>query len=156
MRTGCGNWSARWCGPRCRQGDRISILSRNCAEYLEIYGACEISGLIAAPVNYRLTASEIDYIVGNTTPSVMFYGAEFLPVVDRVRTAGTQYVQIDQGGLPEWAVSYEDFINVGESETPGARPSPGDPVYVIHTSGTTGNPKGAVLSQSAPVRGLHG
>ena len=98
----------------CRRGDRIGILSRNCAEYLEIYGACELAGFIAVPVNYRLTASEIKYIVDNTTPSILFHGAEFLPVVDEIRTAGTLYVQIDQGGLPEWAISCEDFIKGGE------------------------------------------
>ena len=133
----------------CHRGDRIGILSRNCAEYLEIYGACELAGFIAAPVNYRLTASEINYIVDNTTPSVLFHGAEFLPVVDEIRTAGTLYVQIDQGSLPERAVSYEGFIKDGEIDAPGTLPSPGDPVYIVHTSGTTGNPKGAVLSQSA-------
>ena len=104
----------------CRRRDRIGILSRNCAEYLEIYGACELAGFIAAPVNYRLTASEINYIVDNITPSILFYGAEFLPVVDEIRTAGALYVQIEQGGLPEWAVSYEDFIEAGKAGPAGS------------------------------------
>ena len=133
----------------CRRRDRVSVLSRNCAEYLEIYGACELGGFIAAPVNYRLTASEINYIVDNTTPSVLFYSAEFLPVIAGIRTAGTLYVQIDQGELPEWAVPYAEFIEGGESKTPDKLPAPEDPVYIVHTSGTTGNPKGAVLGQSA-------
>ena len=133
----------------CRRRDRIAVLSRNCAEYLEIYGACELGGFIAAPVNYRLTAPEINYIVDNTTPSILFYSTEFLPVVDELRTAGTLYVQIDQGDLPEWAVPYAEFIKDGEIETLNPLPSPGDPVYIVHTSGTTGNPKGAVLTQSA-------
>ena len=133
----------------CRRRDRVSVLSRNCAEYLEIYGACELGGFIAAPVNYRLTVPEINYIVGNTTPFIVFYSAEYLSVVDEIRTAGTSYVQIDQGEVPEWAVSYADFIEGGEIETLNTLPAPGDPVYIVHTSGTTGNPKGAVLSQSA-------
>ena len=133
----------------CRRGDRVSVLSRNCAEYLEIYGACEVGGFIAAPVNYRLTGPEIDFVVTNTTPSIMFYSVEFLPVVDGIRTAGTLYVQVEQGGLPEWAISYEDFIRDGDMEVPVSLPSPDDPVYIVHTSGTTGNPKGAVLSQAA-------
>ena len=133
----------------CRRRDRVSVLSRNCAEYLEIYGACELGGFIAAPVNYRLTAPEINYIVGNTTPSVLFYSVEFLPVVNEIRAAGTRHVQIEGGDLPEWAVSYADFIKGGELETSNTLPAPGDPVYIVHTSGTTGNPKGAVLSQSA-------
>ena len=133
----------------CRRRDRISILSRNCAEYLEIYGACEVGGFIAAPVNYRLTAPEIEFVVNNTTPSIMFYSSEFLPVVDGLRTAGILYVQVEQGGLPEWAISYEDFIKDGWVETSTSPPAPDDPVYIIHTSGTTGNPRGAVLSQGA-------
>ncbi len=133
----------------CRRRDRISILSRNCAEYLEIYGACELGGFITAPVNYRLTASEINYIVDNTTPSVLFYSTEFLPVVAGIRTAGTLYVQIDQGELPDWAVPYVEFIEGGKMTTPDKLPAPEDPVYIVHTSGTTGNPKGAVLGQSA-------
>ena len=133
----------------CRRRDRIGILSRNCAEYLEIYGACELGGFIAAPVNYRLTASEINYIVDNTSPSILFYSAEFLSVVDEIRTAGTLYVLIDQGELPEWAVPYAEFIEGGEITTLDKLPAPEDPVYIVHTSGTTGNPKGAVLGQSA-------
>ena len=79
----------------------------------------------------------------------MFYSAEFLPVVDELRTAGTLYVQIDHGDLPEWAVPYAEFIKDGEIETSNPLPFPGNPVYIVHTSGTTGNPKGAVLTQSA-------
>ena len=133
----------------CRRRDRVSVLSRNCAEYLEIYGACELRGFIAAPVNYRLTAPEINYIVGNTTPSVLFYSVEFLSVVSEIRSAGTLYIQIERGDLPEWAVSYADFIEGGGVETLNTLPAPAAPVYIVHTSGTTGNPKGAVLSQSA-------
>ena len=132
----------------CRRRDRVSVLSRNCAEYLEIYGACELGGFIAAPVNYRLTSPEINYIVDNTTPSILFYGAEFAPVVDETRSAGTLYVQIEQEDLPEWAVPYAEFIESGEIATLNTLPAPEDPVYIVHTSGTTGNPKGAVLSQS--------
>ena len=133
----------------CRRRDRIGILSRNCAEYLEVYGACELGGLIAAPVNHRLSAAEIKYITGNTTPSVMFYSSEFLSVIDEIRSAATVYVQVDQADLPQWAVSYADFINQGEADPPVAQPSPRDPVHIVHTSGTTGNPKGAALSQGA-------
>ena len=140
----------------CRRRDRIAVLSRNCAEYLEIYGACELGGYIAAPVNHRLTAVEVSYIVGNTTPSVMFYSAEFLPIVNEMRSVHTLHVQIDRGKRPEWAVSYDDFIENVEAGPPEPPVSADDPVYIVHTSGTTGKPKGAVLGQGALYGIAHG
>ena len=132
-----------------RRRDRIAILSRNCAEYLEIYGACELGGFIVVPLNQRLTAAETNYIVGNTTPAALFYSTEFLPLVDELQAIRALYVQIDQTELPAWAVAYKDFINHGEADPPRVLPQPHEPVYIIHTSGTTGHPKGAVLGQGA-------
>ena len=133
----------------CRRRDRIAVLSRNCAEYFEIYGACELGGFIAAPVNHRLTAAEINYIVGNTTPSAMFYSAEYLPIVDEMRSDHTLYIQMDRGERPQWAVPFHDFVDNGEAAPVGPPASADDPVYIVHTSGTTGKPKGAVLGQGA-------
>ncbi len=74
----------------CRRRDRIAVLSRNCAEYLEIYGACELGGCIAAPVNHRLAAAEINHIVGDTT--AMFYSAEYLQLAHHLHGAAS-YIQ---------------------------------------------------------------
>ena len=136
----------------CRPPDRIAILSRNCAEYLEIYGACEVTGFIAAPVNHRLTASEITHIAGNAAPAAMFYAGEFTTVMDEARAAlpgRILYIQTGRGDAPEWAVSYEDFIDQGVTVPPVALPPPAAAVYIVHTSGTTGKPRGAALSQSS-------
>src|SRR4051794_37036915 len=51
-----------------RAQDRICILAMNCPEYLEVYGAGEVAPFIVAPINYRLAAPEIAYIIGDAAP----------------------------------------------------------------------------------------
>ena len=136
----------------CRRGDRVAILSRNCAEYLEIYGACEVAGFIAAPINYRLTAPEIVEIGNNAAPAFLFYAGEFANTVAMARTALTtapQPVQIGGDNAPVEAAPYEDFIANGAAAPPAELPPAKAPVYIVHTSGTTGKPRGAALDQGS-------
>lgn len=137
----------------CRRGDRVAILARNCAEYLEIYGACEVAGFIAAPINYRLTAPEIIEVSNNAAPAFLFYAGEFANTVATARAALTgapQRVQIGGDQAPaEGAAPYEDFIATGAAAPPAALPPAAAPVYIVHTSGTTGKPRGAVLDQAS-------
>ena len=136
----------------CRRGDRVAILSRNCAEYLEIYGACEVAGFIAAPINYRLTAPEIIEIGNNAAPAFLFYADEFANTVATARaalTAAPQPVQIGGDNAPDWAAPYADFIADGAAAPPAELPPADAPVYIVHTSGTTGKPRGAALDQGS-------
>src|SRR4051812_22113817 len=56
-----------------RRQDRVAILAQNCAEYLETYAACEIGGLIAATVNYRLAAPEVAYVLQDSQPTALLF-----------------------------------------------------------------------------------
>ena len=142
----------------CRRGDRIAILSRNCAEHLEIYGACEVAGFIAAPINYRLTAPEIIEIGNNAAPAFLFYAGEFADTVATARgalTNGPHRVQIGGDNAPAGAAPYEDFIANGAPAPPAELPPADAPVYIVHTSGTTGKPRGAVLDQASQYGTAH-
>lgn len=142
----------------CRRGDRVAILSRNCAEHLEIYGACEVAGFIAAPINYRLTALEIIEISNNAAPAFLFYAGEFADTVATARgalTNGPHRVQIGGGNAPAGAAPYEDFIANGAPAPPAELPPADAPVYIVHTSGTTGKPRGAVLDQASQYGTAH-
>ena len=136
----------------CRRGDRVAILSRNCAEHLEIYGACEVAGFIAAPINHRLTAPEIIEISNNAAPAFLFHASEFANTVAMAQAALTnapQRVQIGGDSAPAGAAPYEDFIANGAAIPPAEPPPAKAPVYIVHTSGTTGKPRGAVLDQGS-------
>ena len=63
-----------------RPGDRIALLMRNCPEYLELYFGIARAGMIAVPLNYRLTAAEMAAILGGAQPSLLVVAEEHRPV----------------------------------------------------------------------------
>src|SRR5271154_5786652 len=56
-----------------RSQDRVSMLAMNCPEYVDFYGTAEIAGFVAAPLNYRLSPSEIGYIVADLSPRILIF-----------------------------------------------------------------------------------
>src|SRR5581483_7359113 len=131
-----------------RAQDRVAVLAMNCPQYLEIYGACEVAPFIAAPVNFRLAAPEIEFVLRDAAPRVLILERQYLPVVEtlRARLAGIEhYLVIDGAGLPNFRC-YEEVLASGSVQGPPLRPSPADIHAVMYTSGTTGRPQGAMLS----------
>ncbi len=121
-------------------GDRIAILSRNRIEYLEIELAAAATGLIAACLNWRLVATELHYCITLVSPRLII-------------TEPDLYAQLDQ--IPDIPVlsldtAYEDAL----AQAPRFTPTPQDPeggLVILYTSGTTGLPKGAVISHRAMI-----
>lgn len=133
--------------------DRVSILARNSVEYLELFGAAEVAGLIVHPINFRLTAPEVAYLLGDADPAVVFFDAEFVDVVAQAHESAavvSRFVQIgDAENLPSWAVSYDALIASGDPVRPVMRPEDDDTVFLYYSSGSTGRPKGIKLGQRA-------
>ena len=69
------------------KGDRVAVLSTNSIEYFEVYYACAMSGLIAQPINWRLSAEEITRIIEDGEPSVFICQEEFLGLSKEVRAS---------------------------------------------------------------------
>src|SRR6185437_8149370 len=67
------------------KGDRVCVLSYNCVEWLEIYAAAAKAGLVAVPVNFRLTSTEVRYIVDNCEAKAFIVQDELIEVVEPVR-----------------------------------------------------------------------
>ena len=67
------------------KGDRVCILAYNCLEWMEIYAATAMAGLIAVPINFRLVGPEIQYIVENCEARALIVQDELLDVVESVR-----------------------------------------------------------------------
>ena len=60
-----------------RKGDRVMVIAEHCLEYVTLFVAAQKTGLILVPVNYRLTASEIDFLVSNCQPALLIYEEQF-------------------------------------------------------------------------------
>jgi len=136
-----------------RRQDRVAILSRNSARYLEVYGAAELAGYVVATLNFRLAPGEIAYIAVDCAPSVLFFEAEYGEVIDTLRgslPSVRQYVAI--GGSAPWATEFEAFVAAGSSEGAPVRAAMDDVMHLIYTSGTTGRPKGVMRTHRAEMR----
>jgi acyl-CoA synthetase (AMP-forming)/AMP-acid ligase II len=133
-----------------RSQDRVAMLAMNCAEYLEVYGACEIAPFIIAPVNFRLAGPEVEFMLRDSAPRVLIFEQQYAALLEelRPRLPGIQhYVAIGeptQAGAP--AHRYEELLSSADPAGPPLRPRPEDIHSITYTSGTTGKPKGAILS----------
>ncbi len=130
------------------KGDRIAVLAYNRVEWAEIYVAVAKAGLIAVPVNFRLTGPEAAFIASDCKISAFIAEASLCGVIDGVRgdidVPHDRYVRI--GGVAEGWRSYEDLIAHAATQEPGVAVSPDDAWCLMYTSGTTGKPKGAIRS----------
>jgi fatty-acyl-CoA synthase len=141
------NWRADQLAGALRQhhgvgkGDRVAVLAHNCVETLELFFAVSKLGAIMVPVNFRLSAPEVQYILGDCAPKVLFYGPEFEPMV---RTLSND---LDIASVIAYAGGYEPLLASHQGGVPApAEIQLDDPCLILYTSGTTGSPKGAILT----------
>jgi fatty-acyl-CoA synthase len=131
-------------------GDRVMILMLNRTEFVESVLAANMIGAIAVPVNFRLTPTEVAFLVEDCEARVMITEPVLAPVAAAVRgitpVLGTIVVAGD--AVDEGLLAYEDLVNEsGGPATPADVPND-SPALIMYTSGTTGRPKGAVLTHT--------
>jgi fatty-acyl-CoA synthase len=130
-------------------GDRVLILMLNRPEFIESFLAANRLGAIAVPVNFRMTPAEIAFLVGDCRGRVVITEAVLAKVASAVRDIDpTLATVIVAGGTDDEVIGYDDLI-----AEPGDAPLPVDipndsPALIMYTSGTTGRPKGAVLTHT--------
>ncbi len=137
-----------------RKGDKVAVLLENCFEIIEAYLATAKTGLVIVPMNFRLVAEDIKYIVNNSDARAIIVDNEFTPLIDKIRPdlagiAGDRYIVV--GGVRENYREYEGFIGGYNDGEPECEVLPTDTWILIYTSGTTGKPKGVVRSHESHI-----
>lgn len=133
-----------------RKGDRVCILAYNCLEWVEIYAAAALAGLIAVPINFRLVGPEIRYIVENCDAKAIIVQDDLLDALESVRSdlpvAAAHTIVFGGNRYPNGARSYASLIDNASAAPPEVTVLPEDAFTLMYTSGTTGKPKGAIRS----------
>ena len=127
------------------QGDRVACLANNTTDCLELEFACSKLGAVYVPLNWRLTVSELEYIVGDAGPKVLVHEDLFADqAAELQRLCGVaDLLELNASGEGS---TYEAAIDAGETELELAATTHDDLWVIMYTSGTTGHPKGAMIT----------
>ena len=137
------------------KGDRVAVMLNNCPEFLDLFLACARLGAIFVPINFRITSVELDYFIKNCRPRLFVHGDEFADAVSALELESyLPPMMIAVVGNAQFSSRRFDFVEeTGKFDgkrtflTRSLGPAdPEEPQVIMYTSGTTGQPKGAVLS----------
>jgi fatty-acyl-CoA synthase len=135
-----------------RRGDRVALLALNSPEFLEVLLAAAKLGAITVPVNFRLSADEVRYVLTDSGASALLYSGQ-LAAVAKAAADGLHVHTLTEippaadraaGGASE----YEDLLASGSPEPLERDVAESDIAMIMYTSGTTGFPKGAMLTHA--------
>ena len=131
-------------------GDRVGLLLMNGTEFIETFFAVAKIGAVNVPLNWRLVADELEFILDDAGVTVLLFSQEFSEVVAELRSRGdktqiSSWIQVDAEPI-DGAVSYEDWMSSASSDEPQLEGGDDDLAFIMYTSGTTGLPKGVMHS----------
>lgn len=135
--------TARWLGDArgLAPGDRVAVLAPNAIEYVLLYFAVQQAGGVLVPMNWRLAAPELAYILGDADPRLVVAHGSFAETMEHP----------DVAALGVEALAWDDLATAMHDEALSAEPPEREADFeadtmILYTSGTTGRPKGAVLT----------
>ena len=125
----------------------MGVLSWNCLEYQDVYGAAEKGGFVIAPFNPRLSIEELDYLINDSQAKTLFIGPEFVEMANNLKhkIPHVKNLILFENAEPEpGMISHAELLKNYPAEEPEVSVDEGDLVYIFYTSGTTGVPRGAI------------
>jgi long-chain acyl-CoA synthetase len=133
-----------------RKGDRLGVVAHNCDEFMILYGAAAKMGAILLPVNWRFQQDEMDFVLNDCNPKVVFAGPDYRKMVEKAAgkiksiekcfTVGGE--EVPQGFHP-FDELYSDDAALEQTDLPA-----NSGFVIVHTAAVAGKPRGALLSQS--------
>ena len=139
--------AAGLCGLGLTKGDRVGIVAYNCLAWMEMYVGLARAGLVAVPLNFRLTGPEMAYILDNAEVSAVIAGEEFHDTLNGLRgqltVAAGRYISLSSSKAEGW-IAYEQLLAQADIAHSFEPVRPEDTCALMYTSGTTGRPKGAI------------
>lgn len=133
------------------KGDRVVHLMMNCLQWLPVYFGILRTGAVAVPLNFRFVASTILRCVNLAQAKVLIFGPEFIERIDEIKEALDRHVENylyvgPASNRPDYAHEYMEVIDGQIPDNPRVKIEITDPAGLYFTSGTTGTPKGALLT----------
>ncbi|MGC5328731.1 long-chain-fatty-acid--CoA ligase [Brevibacillus sp. SYSU BS000544] len=132
-----------------QKGDRVALLMLNESRYLELLYGITLLGAVAVPLNVRLAPAEVSFILQDSGAKYLFMHREFLPLLPKLKAEVDSvlgYILCEDNDLAEGTKGYEDFILEGAPVELQARAEENDVAGIFYTGGTTGLPKGVMLT----------
>jgi acyl-CoA synthetase (AMP-forming)/AMP-acid ligase II len=133
-----------------KPGDRVAFLGKNHPLYFEAFLGANRIGAVMTPVNWRLAAPEIAYVLDNSCAKVVFVGEGFAEVLSAIRPDCPHVEQVIGIDAPDFAgTDYRTWRDGFPAKPPAHRVRAEDDALQLYTSGTTGKPKGAVITHGS-------
>jgi len=139
------------------KGERVGLLLMNSAEFMEAYFALAKIGAVVVPLNWRLVADELEFILKDSGTRRLIYDDEFADTVAELHARGDKtdiahWLQVTgSGDAAFFAESYQAFRDGGSTAEPDCTSRDDDMLYIMYTSGTTGLPKGVVHTHTTAI-----
>ena len=130
-----------------KKGDRVAVLMNNNHRYIELYFSIPKCGAIITPLNYRLAGRELAWILNNSESNTLILEEGYVPAIEPIRSelkALNSIICIGKG--KPGMLDYEEIMADASPEEPEVEIHEDDVMSIFYTSGTTGNPKGAMLT----------
>ena len=142
------------------KGDRVALLMMNCHEYVTTFFAVAKIGAVIVPLNWRLVADELEFIVKDAGAVALVAGNEFDASVNELQSRGNRtdvkhWIRVGAADTaPSFATVFDSLVDTQKTNEPTVTASNDDLLYIMYTSGTTGLPKGVMHTHNTQMAAL--
>ncbi|MBW2218995.1 MAG: AMP-binding protein, partial [Deltaproteobacteria bacterium] len=141
-----------------KKGDFIHVFVQNSPETLIAYFAIHLIGAVAGPINGWWKAPEVEYLLNDSKGRGLIIQDQYLPILNDIRSKCPDLeivIEIGENPAPE-NISYSNLLKDGDKTPTKCECDEEDTAYIFYTSGTTGNPKGVLLSHKNIIADSNG